>query len=75
MNNRPECARVLLFRGADATALNNQGQLPYHVSIIVGNTVVADVIRQWDPTMAGELLHFGRVHVAQRVFSALSWRA
>ena len=53
MNNRESCARVLLFRGADATVMNNQGQQAFHVAIIVGSPGVAEVIRAHDPSTSG----------------------
>ncbi|VDM29870.1 unnamed protein product [Toxocara canis] len=55
VNNRPECARVLLFRGADAGIVNKQGQTALHVAHIVGNTAVAEIIRNHDPASAGTI--------------------
>ncbi len=39
------CARTLLFRGADRSALNFAGQTPYQVAVIAGNLELAEVIQ------------------------------
>lgn len=56
---RPECARVLLFRGADPMIVNKQNQTALHVAHIVGNLAVADVIQRHNPQGAGKFRHFG----------------
>ncbi|KAK6049560.1 hypothetical protein COOONC_12935 [Cooperia oncophora] len=52
---RPDCARVLLFRGANHLAVNKQGQTALHVAHIVGTTAVADVIASHNPSASGPL--------------------
>ena len=51
---RPECARVLLFRGANHLSVNKQGQTALHVAHIVGNSAVAEVVAGHNPQQAGE---------------------
>ncbi|KJH52615.1 hypothetical protein DICVIV_01200 [Dictyocaulus viviparus] len=46
----PECARVLLFRGANHLSVNKQGQTALHVAHIVGTTAVADIITSHNPS-------------------------
>ncbi|EPB79572.1 ankyrin repeat protein, partial [Ancylostoma ceylanicum] len=48
--SRPECARVLLFRGANHLSVNKQGQTALHVAHIVGTTAVADIIASHNPS-------------------------
>ncbi|VDM81809.1 unnamed protein product, partial [Strongylus vulgaris] len=50
----PECARVLLFRGANHLSVNKQGQTALHVAHIVGSTAVADIIASHNPSTSGE---------------------
>uniref|UniRef100_A0A0M3HIK1 ANK_REP_REGION domain-containing protein n=1 Tax=Ascaris lumbricoides TaxID=6252 RepID=A0A0M3HIK1_ASCLU len=54
VNNRPECARVLLLRGVDASIVNKQGQTALHVAHIVGNGGVAEIIQNHNPACAAE---------------------
>lgn len=41
-----ECARTLLYRGADSTILNKSGQTAVHVAHIVNNIAIAEVIQR-----------------------------
>lgn len=47
------CARVLLFRSADAQIVNNQGQTAYHVAVITGHVEIAELFKNHDPQKAG----------------------
>ena len=55
VNGRVDCAQVLLYRGADPTLTNRQGQTALQVAHIVGSMPVADVIHGHSPNNIGAL--------------------
>ncbi|XP_049317259.1 uncharacterized protein LOC105228183 isoform X6 [Bactrocera dorsalis] len=49
VNNQEACARMLLFRGAQRSALNYANQTPYQVAVIAGNMDLAEIIQNFKP--------------------------
>ncbi|XP_050325020.1 protein shank isoform X3 [Bactrocera neohumeralis] len=47
VNNQEACARMLLFRGAQRSALNYANQTPYQVAVIAGNMDLAEIIQNF----------------------------
>uniref|UniRef100_A0A182EHY3 PDZ domain-containing protein n=2 Tax=Onchocerca ochengi TaxID=42157 RepID=A0A182EHY3_ONCOC len=49
IHNKPNCARLLLFRGANLEIMNNQSQTPFDVAKILGSNEVTEIILNYDP--------------------------
>ena len=60
VNNQEACARTLLFRGADKTALNYAGQTADQVAVIAGNLELAEVIQTHRSDDVGKCSSFGK---------------
>ncbi|PIO71628.1 ankyrin repeat protein, partial [Teladorsagia circumcincta] len=71
---KPDCARVLLFRGANHLAVNKQGQTALHVAHIVGTTAVADVIASHNPSASVPYRGTPQYSTRRRLNSSLSKR-
>ena len=54
VNNNEQCARILLFRGANKNVSNYNNQTPQQVAIIAGNIALAEMIKNFDETDVGE---------------------
>ncbi|CAI4232535.1 unnamed protein product [Auanema sp. JU1783] len=74
VNNRPECARVLLFRGGNHLIANKQGQTALHVAHIVGNSAVAEVIGNHNPTASVPYRGTPQYSTRRRLSSTISRR-
>ncbi|ETN84141.1 PDZ/DHR/GLGF domain protein, partial [Necator americanus] len=70
----PECARVLLFRGANHLSVNKQGQTALHVAHIVGTTAVADIIASHNPSASVPYRGTPQYSTRRRISSSLSKR-
>lgn len=55
INNNEQCARILLFRGANKHILNFNNQTPQQVAIIAGNIALAELIKDFDDSQVGKL--------------------
>ncbi|KIH66140.1 PDZ/DHR/GLGF domain protein [Ancylostoma duodenale] len=73
-SSRPECARVLLFRGANHLSVNKQGQTALHVAHIVGTTAVADIIASHNPSTSVPYRGTPQYSTRRRISSSLSKR-
>jgi len=49
-----ECARTLMFRGADKTLKNHSDETAYQVALASGNTELANIIQQFQPSQVGQ---------------------
>ena len=54
--NQEDCARILLFRGADPTLVNFANQLPHDLASISGHNDLAALIRDFDPSQVARFV-------------------
>ena len=48
VNNNEQCARILLFRGANKSVPNYNNQTPQQVAILAGNMDLAETIKSFE---------------------------
>ncbi|XP_039955775.1 uncharacterized protein LOC120771707 isoform X1 [Bactrocera tryoni] len=71
VNNQEACARMLLFRGAQRSALNYANQTPYQVAVIAGNMDLAEIIQNFK---ADDVVPFrGQPRYNPKRRSAVGW--
>ena len=54
VNNNEQCARILLFRGANKHIANYNNQSAHQVAIIAGNVSLAELIKNFDESDVGK---------------------